>query len=212
METLLQSNTKHAFFTSFLRTENGFRCPCGKCCMQQYLYGNCREKGDGFPCLDRTVLSRSEKRILVKRLTDQSEDIKIKFQRLVKSIKIWISENKPCFSPEQLKDFASKHPSVDIASDFETIYQELETCGVWTWFSFDYLKAVMQLCLPEGFDEYHEFIEECGDYCRRRLLECPHIMAGYEMEYQIPLFARLRDGGLKVASLRSVGEEFVRKS
>ena len=190
-------------------TEKGFACPCGKCSLRHFLDGNCPEKGSGFPCLNKSELSLCEEDILIQRLTNESEKIKIKFIRLVKSTELWLN-TKSRYSPHKLKKIL-KHSDLSDALDFESILDKLDDSNVWSWFSFDYLKRIILLCSTEGFELFPDFIEYEKDFdafCRRSVFECPNLIANYEPLSQVPLFVKLADEEFNNPSLSDLEKKF----
>ena len=85
----------------------------------------------------------------MQRLTDESEEIKIKFIRLVKSTELWLNA-KSRYSPQQLKNLL-KRPDLSDALDFDAILTNLDNSNVWSWFNFNYLKRIILMCSTEGF-------------------------------------------------------------
>ena len=190
-------------------TDKGFACPCGKCSLRHFLDGNCPEKGSGFPCLNKSKLSMCEEDILTQRLTDESEEIKIKFIRLVKSTELWLNA-KSRYSPQQLKNLL-KRPDLSDALDFDAILTNLDNSNVWSWFNINYLKRIILMCSTERFELIPEFIEyekEFKAFCRRSVFECPNLIADYEPLYQVPLFVKLADEEFNNPSLSNLKKKF----
>ena len=190
-------------------TERGFACPCGKCSLRHFLDGNCPEKGSGFPCLNKSELSMSEKDILLQQLTDESEKIKTKFIRLVKSTELWLN-TKSRYFPQQLKT-TLKRPDLSVALDFKSILTSLDNSNVWSWLSFNYLKRIILMCSRESFERIPEFIEyekEFKAFCRRSVFDCPNLIANYEPLSQVPLFVKLADEEFNNPSLSDLEKQF----
>ena len=201
----------------FHYTEKGFTCPCGKCSLRHFLDGKCPKKGSSFPCLNKSILSRGERRILEQKLFDESEEIRIKFGKLVMSSIMWLKSKSPC-SPKQIKYFLK--PFISIlkgASDFDSIFHILITNNVWSWYSFRYLNRIIHLCSKDDSELLHEFNEynkEFEEFCKRSVFECPNLIANYDPEYHDCLFVKLADaeeGEFKNPSLKCLQNKFETK-
>ena len=149
-------------------------------------------------------MSRTERNILFKRLSDKSNDIKIDFTRLLKSTELWLSNNSR-HTPKQLKKIL-KHPNLSNASDFESIICNLDENNVWSWYSFGYLERIIRICSPERNEllpEFDAYKKEFNDFCKRSLFECPSLIANYEPKYHHPLFVKIADEEFTLEYLRS---------
>ena len=140
------------------------------------------------------ILSGSEQKILKQKLIDESEEIKTKFAELEMSTLVWLNSKSPC-SPEQLKcNYALKtfNSILKDASDYNSIFQILNSNNVWSWYSFDYLKRIIQLC-SNSQELLNKYKKELEEYCRRSVFECPHLVANYEPRLHNCLFVKLAD-------------------
>ena len=205
------------FELSFLfnYAEKKFACPCGKCSLRQFLDGNCPEKGSEFPCLNISMLSEGEQRLLKQKLIDESEKIKISFAKLEMSTKRFLKSKASC-SPEELKDNILKMSILKDASDFDSIFHILINNNVWSWYSFGYLKRIICLCSNDDSELFHqlnEYNNEFEEFCKRSVFECPHLISNFKPEYHDCLFVKLadEDDDFKNPSLKNLKNKFETK-
>ena len=144
------------------------------------------------------ILSGCEQKILKQKLIDESEEIKTKFAELEMSTLMWLNSKSPC-SPEQLKCNYALKPFNSVlkdASDYDSIFQILNSNNVWSWYSFEPLTRIIRVCSQDNSELLHKlnkYNKELEKYCRRSVFECPHLMASYEPRLHHCLFVKLAD-------------------
>ena len=150
-----------------------------------------------FPYLDKRGLKECEINTLEATLEEESMNIKLKFDVLVKETQRWVAKlEKPVFTPKELKRtrllMDLNIDKLNDAQTFDDIFDALNHSYCWSWLHFDILESIISLLSDEKmtpeFQKYRNFL---NDYCKRSLYECPSYIARTHHKLRVPLLMKL---------------------